>query len=87
VVCDGIEQCKAALLKLSKNMLSNNFIEGMACANGCIGGTGCLTHEEKNKADIDKYGMKAHEKSIKDAISVLGQDTPLRQAAGSKPCA
>jgi iron only hydrogenase large subunit-like protein len=69
LVCDGIEQCRTALLKLGKNMLPNNFIEGMACVNGCIGGAGCLTHEEKNKADIDRYGMKAYEKSIKDAIS------------------
>jgi [FeFe] hydrogenase (group B1/B3) len=72
LVCDGVEQCRAALLKLSKNILPNNFIEGMACVNGCIGGAGCLTHEEKNKADIDKYAMKAYEKSIKDAIGILG---------------
>ncbi len=70
VACDGIEACKVALLKASKGLLPGNFIEGMACLGGCIGGAGCLTHGEKNKRDVDKYGMEAYEKTIKDAISV-----------------
>ncbi len=70
-VCDGIEACRIALLKKSKNALDANFIEGMACTGGCIGGAGCLTHGEKNKADVDKYGMLAHEKTITDAVSIL----------------
>lgn len=71
ISCDGIEACRMALLKASKGVLPNNFIEGMACINGCIGGAGCLTHEEKNKKDIDKYGEEALEKTIKDSISLL----------------
>ena len=69
--CDGIEQCRIALLKKSKNLIDVNFIEGMACTGGCIGGAGCLTHGEKNKAEVDKYGREALEKTITDAISVL----------------
>ncbi len=69
--CDGIEACRMALLKKSRNALDANFIEGMACIGGCIGGAGCLTHGEKNKADVDKYGMLAHEKTIADAVSIL----------------
>lgn len=72
--CDGIEQCRVALLKKSKNLLDANFIEGMACVGGCIGGAGCLTHGEKNKAEVDKYGREAYEKTITDAISVLKQN-------------
>ena len=70
-VCDGIEACKIALLKKSKNVLDANFIEGMACTGGCIGGAGCLTHGEKSKADVDKYGKEAFEKTISNAVSVL----------------
>ncbi len=69
--CDGIEACKLALLKKSKGVLDANFIEGMACIGGCIGGAGCLTHGEKNKAEVDKYGREAYEKTIKDAIRIL----------------
>ncbi len=71
VPCDGIEACRMALLKKSKNVLDGNFIEGMACIGGCIGGAGCLTHGEKNKAEVDKYGREAFEKTITDAVSVL----------------
>lgn len=71
ITCDGIEACRAALLKMSKNVPSGNFIEGMACVGGCIGGAGCLTHGEKNKNEVDKYGMEAYEKTISDAIRVL----------------
>lgn len=71
VSCDGIEQCRIALLKKEKNVLDANFIEGMACVGGCIGGAGCLTHGEKNKAEVDKYGREAMEKTIQDAVSVL----------------
>ena len=70
-VCDGIEACKVALLKKSKNVLDANFIEGMACVGGCIGGAGCLTHGEKNKAQVDDYGREAFEKTILDAVAVI----------------
>ena len=70
-VCDGIEECRVALLKKSKNVLKENFIEGMACVGGCIGGAGCLTHGEKNKNEVDKYGLEAMEKTIGDAVSIL----------------
>lgn len=72
--CDGIEACRMALLMKSKNRLDANFIEGMACIGGCIGGAGCLTHGEKNKAEVDKYGMQAYEKTIAAAVSVLKRD-------------
>lgn len=71
VSCDGIEACRTALMKKSKNLLDANFIEGMACIGGCIGGAGCLTHGEKNKTEVDKYGKEAYEKTITDAISML----------------
>ncbi len=71
VPCDGIEECKKALLLKSKNVLDGNFIEGMACVGGCIGGAGCLTHGPKDKAEVDKYGREAFEKTIGDAISIL----------------
>ena len=71
ISCDGIEACKTALLKKSKNVLDANFIEGMACVGGCIGGAGCLTHGEKNKAQVDEYGKEAFEKTILDAVSLL----------------
>jgi len=71
ISCNGIEESKIALLKASKGVLNANFIEGMVCIGGCIGGAGCLTHGKKNSSEVDKYGMEAYEKTIADAISVL----------------
>lgn len=71
VVCDGIEQCKVALTKAEHNVLDGNFIEGMACVDGCIGGAGCLKHGLKNKANVDKYGKEAMEKTIHSALKSI----------------
>ncbi|MBO7149256.1 MAG: 4Fe-4S dicluster domain-containing protein [Clostridia bacterium] len=70
VSCDGIEACKIALLKASKKMLDGNFIEGMACHGGCIGGAGCLTHGEINKTHVEKHG-KTGFSAITDAVKDL----------------
>ena len=72
VPCDGIEECKVALLKAGKGLLQGNFIEGMACQGGCINGAGCITHGPKNKAVVDKYGNEAMEKTINGAIRAFG---------------
>ena len=32
--CNGIEECRVALIKKSKNLSDSNFIEGMACVGG-----------------------------------------------------
>ena len=65
--CNGIDECKLALLKKSKGLIDANFIEGMACVGGCIGGAGCLTHGERNRADVEKYSLQA-QRSIEDAV-------------------
>ena len=69
--CDGIEQCRIALFKKSKKLLDANFIEGMACTSGCIGGAGCLTHGPRSRAEVDKYGMEANDKTITEALAAL----------------
>ncbi len=69
-VCSGISECKTALLKAKKGVLKENFIEGMACIGGCIGGAGCLTHGERNRTKVDEYGNQAG-KSISDIVTNL----------------
>lgn len=69
IACDGIEACRIALMKKKSGVLKENFIEGMACVGGCIGGAGCLTHGAKDKNEVDKYGREAYEKTITDALA------------------
>lgn len=71
ISCDGIEACKIALLKKSKNLIDVNFIEGMACTGGCVGGAGCLTHGEKNKVKVEEHGKQSSAKTIADSLSAL----------------
>jgi [FeFe] hydrogenase (group B1/B3) len=75
MVCDGIEACRKALTGAVRGDFPYNFIEGMACSGGCIGGAGCLTHGEKNRNAVEQYGLEAKEKSIQ---SVIGELKPVR---------
>ncbi len=71
VSCDGIEECKITLLKKSKGAIDANFIEGMACVGGCIGGAGCLTHGPKSKVEVDKHGKESGEKTILESVAAI----------------
>ena len=68
---DGLDNCRLALLKAKAGTQEFNFIEGMACPGGCIGGPCCLTHEVRNKGDVDKYGMQAKSQTIADSLKKL----------------
>ena len=61
VVCDGIDKCKAALARADKGRLSNNFIEGMACIGGCVGGSGNLIRYDDAPEEMEDHieGAKA----------------------------
>lgn len=67
-VCNGIEECKLALLKAKAGKLDKNFIEGMACVGGCVGGACSLNHEPKSRMKVDQYGKKAENQEIQTAI-------------------
>lgn len=67
-ICDGIEACKIALLKAKAGKLEKNFIEGMACLGGCVGGAASLNHEPKSRMKVDQYGKKSQKNGVADAI-------------------
>ncbi len=66
--CDGIEACRAALLKAKFDKLDKNFIEGMACVGGCVGGMASLNHEPKSRVKVDKYGKDSDKENVRQAI-------------------
>ena len=53
-----------------RGLLTENFIEGMACAGGCVGGAGCLTHVESNVSRLDKYAVSGKEELCDDIKSL-----------------
>jgi [FeFe] hydrogenase (group B1/B3) len=64
----GLDNCRTALNQAKSPERSFNFIEGMACSGGCIGGPCCLTHEIRDAASVDKYGHESKETTIKGAL-------------------
>ena len=73
VTCDGIDACRIALLKASKGVLNGNFIEGMACEGGCVGGAGCLTHAEKNTRAVNQHAATSDKKTITESVRRMDQ--------------
>lgn len=50
--------------------LDKNFIEGMACVGGCVGGVASLNHEAKSRVKVDKYGKDSDKENVRQAIDI-----------------
>ena len=66
IVSDGVDNIKKSLNLLKNGKAEFNFIEGMMCDGGCIGGPCNLNHQMRNKILVDKYSNEAT-KEIKKA--------------------
>lgn len=77
VKVSGLDQCKTALLQAKNGKLQGNFLEGMACTNGCIGGPCTLRHANSDLIMIDKYGQASKEATITGAIETLKVDPKI----------
>ncbi len=62
--CNGVEECKKAITLAKSGKLDANFIEGMVCANGCIGGPSAIVNANKVKRVIEKSGSESGNKCI-----------------------
>ncbi len=56
---DGLAECKKLLNITRSGKLKQNFIEGMACQNGCVGGPACLTHNPRALALLERHKNQA----------------------------
>ncbi|KXG78670.1 Iron hydrogenase 1 [Fervidicola ferrireducens] len=63
---DGIKECKRILDAIEKGTLDANFVEGMACVGGCVGGPGALIPKEEGAKAVDAFAAKS---SVKEAIN------------------
>ena len=71
IASDGLDACKIALARAKSPARDFNFIEGMGCVGGCIGGPCALTHGPKDKNEIEGYAKEAGEKQISESTSPL----------------
>lgn len=52
---NGVKDCREILTKLKNKELDANFIEGMGCVGGCVGGPKVIIPKEMGKDFLDKF--------------------------------
>ena len=65
VICNGVSECRTALLRAKAGKLNGNFIEGMICEGGCIKGNGTLVNKKNTDLHIDDYCSSAIKQTLK----------------------
>ncbi|MFA7115614.1 MAG: monomeric [FeFe] hydrogenase [Bacteroidales bacterium] len=70
IVMNGMKDIKNNLLMLKLGKSPYNFFEGMACEGGCVNGALSITHNPKNKFDVDKYATSAKENNIDNTVKL-----------------
>jgi iron only hydrogenase large subunit-like protein len=53
---DGVKECKEILDKLKNGIVEANFIEGMGCKGGCVGGPRANIEVQKATDLVNQYG-------------------------------
>ncbi len=78
---DGIIACKELLKRLAAGECDANFIEGMGCVGGCVGGPKSLIPKEEAREHVNAYGAAARFATpadnpyVMDTLHRLGFDT------------
>lgn len=52
---NGVKECKEMLNNLQKGIMTGNFIEGMGCVGGCVGGPKAIIPRDKGKERVDDF--------------------------------
>jgi iron only hydrogenase large subunit-like protein len=78
---DGVPACKQMLREVMEGHADANFIEGMGCVGGCVGGPRALISHEEGAKNVDAYAERAGSRTpvnnayVLDLLSRLGFDT------------
>lgn len=67
-VCNGVDAVKPTLLRAKVGRLNNNFIEGMFCNGGCVGGKGNLDQDKSSTKGIDAYSQCASCVNVTESV-------------------
>lgn len=62
---NGIKECRQILDAIEEGSLEANFVEGMACVGGCVGGPGKLVAPEDGAKAVDDFSSKSN---VKEAV-------------------
>lgn len=81
---DGMPACKEMLNSLKEGTITANFLEGMGCVGGCVGGPKAILNREDGRKNVDRYGSQAAYSTpidnpyVIDLLHRLGFDTVER---------
>lgn len=72
---NGAAECKKALLLMRAGKLPEDFIEGMACEGGCVGGPSSFQDQMKSKKAREALLSQADGRNVHDNLANYGMDT------------
>ncbi len=91
VKVDGIPDCQKLLEDINNGHLEANFIEGMACKGGCVGGPGRLIPPGEGKQRVTVYSQAsfsqtpAENPEVYALLTQLGQTGDKTSLTGESP--
>jgi iron only hydrogenase large subunit-like protein len=72
--CNGAAECKKALLFMKAGKLKEDFVEGMACVGGCVGGPSKHKEETEAKKDRDQLIGEADQRKVLENLKNYPMD-------------
>ncbi len=72
--CNGAAECKKALLLLQAGKLPADFVEGMVCEGGCVGGPSKNMTVAEAKKTRDAMIAKADGRGVLENLKAMGAD-------------
>lgn len=75
---NGVKECKELLLKAQSGTIDSNFIEGMGCVGGCVGGPKAIISKEigtqrvNEFADSSQIKIATHSDCMLEILSKIG---------------
>lgn len=88
---DGIPDCQKVLEAMKNGEFTANFIEGMACKGGCVGGPGRILPPEEGTVHVNNYGKAAISQTpvenpqVYSILARLGFETEIPDMTGEGP--
>lgn len=76
IKAEGVRECKDILNKALTGEIEANFIEGMGCVGGCVGGPKAIIPKEQGKVSVDNL---AYDSPIKIATHSSTMDSVLEK--------
>lgn len=59
VQADGVPACRELLERLQSGQIDGNFLEGMGCRGGCVGGPKAILSREEGRVQVAQYAHSA----------------------------